>query len=583
MAEPRQQARPVNRVSVLHSTTVRCDAAATRGEEGSSRESDTATLLLVDPFAGFLAGLPSDSTVLLFQSPPTVPYGHSTLDGDLSRPRKKQRRAKDGRLVAEAKEVHEGVYDAFVEPVTLLLNSEFIRNRTEPWWLRDPSRVHQHAHSVHSFARPESFVNGTFGEAGTLDDGIGEDRSQGLHVDALHGRFIQNDAPIPMVFSMGNAEESTCAAFFMPSQSAILTTDLLQADQRRFPPGWQALLSQVREHGGVDLLYVDPPYPNMSAERLARSSMSANEDGNAASMHRHSSYATAADLYDLWRLRAPLTSLLAASRGQAPARRTRTLVAFWITNAPKVRRFILNKFWPQLGVRYEGEWCWLKMTAGASSGARGFPPQPVVSMAQPERKKPYEILLLGWAGGDAGAAGQRGEQQAFRKQIFASVPIGHSRKPAIVDLLAEYVHQQRALEPAAEAPRRGCIRKRRVPQTGTRGDGCLLAVELFGRTALSGSLLHAPLTAGAACAAALPVASSSSAATPECGGDGDSDVDADERNACRCVYVSVGNEASKFNQHGVGLLVAGAKSPAAATKAVRLAGVSRHADSVAQD
>lgn len=70
----------------------------------------------------------------------------------------------------------------------------------------------------------------------------------------------------------------------------------------------------VHAHGGASLVVVDPPWPNLSAQRA----------------HRHSAhgYGTVQDIYDLWRLRPALETILGPD----------TLLAVWVTNAVRARR-----------------------------------------------------------------------------------------------------------------------------------------------------------------------------------------------------------------------------------------------------
>lgn len=160
----------------------------------------------------------------------------------------------------------------------------------------------------------------------------------------------------------------------------------------------------VERAGGVDVLLLDPPWPNQSAARAHRG---ARHDVRAA---RHA-YETLPDLYDIWRLRPTLEPLLAH----------RPLVAVWITNhvraraltsQPKVHRFVRDKFLPQLGLRYLGAWAWLKL---AQDGA------PLYTLAHPRRRRPYELLVL--AAHDA---------RDVPSQVIASVALAHSQKPYVV-------------------------------------------------------------------------------------------------------------------------------------------------------
>lgn len=67
-------------------------------------------------------------------------------------------------------------------------------------------------------------------------------------------------------------------------------------------------LTTVHAHGGASLVVVDPPWPNWSAKRAQ-------------------GYDTLVDLYEMWRIRPALESLLGPD----------TLLAVWVTNAVRMR------------------------------------------------------------------------------------------------------------------------------------------------------------------------------------------------------------------------------------------------------
>ncbi|WFD33824.1 hypothetical protein MCUN1_000644 [Malassezia cuniculi] len=78
---------------------------------------------------------------------------------------------------------------------------------------------------------------------------------------------------------------------------------------------------------------MDPPWPNKSVERAS------------------GTYATVTDIYDMWRLRPVLETLVHDD----------VLVAVWVTNHPKVQDFCKNKFLPGFGLHVIAEWAWLKV------------------------------------------------------------------------------------------------------------------------------------------------------------------------------------------------------------------------------
>lgn len=63
------------------------------------------------------------------------------------------------------------------------------------------------------------------------------------------------------------------------------------------------------------------------------------------------------------------------------------LLAVWVTNKPKFRKFVINKLFPTWNIKFVGVWYWLKVTTSGET---------VVPLDSPHRK-PYEQLVLGIA------------------------------------------------------------------------------------------------------------------------------------------------------------------------------------------
>ncbi|RUO97171.1 hypothetical protein BC936DRAFT_140862, partial [Jimgerdemannia flammicorona] len=109
--------------------------------------------------------------------------------------------------------------------------------------------------------------------------------------------------------------------------------------------------------------------------------------------HRSSHYNTQ-DIYSLFQL--PVHALLSQPNLEGEGRPP-PLIAVWLTNKPKFRRFVADKLFPAWGCEAVAEWYWIKVgiacrwllitlvTAGCD---------PVVPLDSPHRK-PYEPLLLG--------------------------------------------------------------------------------------------------------------------------------------------------------------------------------------------
>jgi hypothetical protein len=82
-----------------------------------------------------------------------------------------------------------------------------------------------------------------------------------------------------------------------------------------------------------------------------------------------------------------------------------SIVAVWVTNRPKYKRFLIDKLFPAWDLELLGEWYWLKMTTA------GDPVMPLNST----HRKPYES-----------------GSNVPEKQLFASLPSrSHSRKPPL--------------------------------------------------------------------------------------------------------------------------------------------------------
>lgn len=102
----------------------------------------------------------------------------------------------------------------------------------------------------------------------------------------------------------------------------------------------------MTEQHGVDLLLLDPPYPNKSAERLASnkgrtrprsgmdSSSSATAPASTSKVRANAAYHTVSDIYDLWALKLPVRAALEAG---GPGRKT--VVGVWVTNNVGSNRF----------------------------------------------------------------------------------------------------------------------------------------------------------------------------------------------------------------------------------------------------
>ncbi|SCZ98911.1 BZ3500_MvSof-1268-A1-R1_Chr7-1g09313 [Microbotryum saponariae] len=261
----------------------------------------------------------------------------------------------------------------------------------------------------------------------------------------LPNRIIMNDSPERHALLKLTSNSS----LVLPPRSAFLLQDF----SRWSLPGspiWR--FAQVI--GGWDLVVLDPPWPNASAARS-------------------SSYHTF-DPYALGKL--DMTALLQSETSTRP-----TLVAVWLTNKIKYRRLLTNQLFPSWRIDPStlAAWYWIKTT---SLG------HPLWSLDSTHRRT-YEPLLMGYSLPKKYDKVKYPLPALPRDKVFLGVPLGHSRKPVLGELLEGFLVRR------DEAEREG----RNV-------------LELFGRTSVGPTLGRR--------------------------GGGDSKAG---------VWLSVGNEACKFN------------------------------------
>ncbi|KAL7751509.1 hypothetical protein RI367_002972 [Sorochytrium milnesiophthora] len=183
-------------------------------------------------------------------------------------------------------------------------------------------------------------------------------------------------------------------AYIVPPLSQFLISDLGSA--------YKSLPRSVGSRFNIVLM--DPPWPNASASRST-------------------AYSTMDDCYDLFKL--PIRSMLDPERG--------SLVAVWITNRPKYRRFVTERLLPDWGLEVTAEWLWVKTTTDG---------QPVIPLDSSHRQ-PYESLIIGTRRPrpepepePEPEGGRRVEVQAVRT-VVACPSLHHSRKPGIHGLLQD--------------------------------------------------------------------------------------------------------------------------------------------------
>lgn len=169
--------------------------------------------------------------------------------------------------------------------------------------------------------------------------------------------------------------------FLIPPRSQFYMSDMATSMTQ--------LVAEAERVGGFDFVVMDPPWPNKS-------------------VHRSGRYETQ-DIYDLFQI--PMPKIMSCS----------CLVAIWVTNKPKFRRFITQKLFKKWKIKEIGTWLWIKVTTEG---------EPVIPLDSPHRK-PYEQLVIGYhQDDDDDAVGQCPDIPEQR--AIVSVPCRrHSRKPPL--------------------------------------------------------------------------------------------------------------------------------------------------------
>ena len=108
---------------------------------------------------------------------------------------------------------------------------------------------------------------------------------------------------------------------------------------------------------------------------------------------------------------------------------TGALVALWVTNRERIRRFVETSLLPAWGLELVAEWHWLKVTA---DGHAALP----LSGEGAGCRRPYELLLLARSisGADASATTMTPPSGV----VLLAQPGPHSRKPRLLQLLRPY-------------------------------------------------------------------------------------------------------------------------------------------------
>jgi hypothetical protein len=92
-------------------------------------------------------------------------------------------------------------------------------------------------------------------------------------------------------------------------------------------------------------------------------------------------------------------------------------VAIWVSNNPKIQKFIKEKYFKSLNISLLEEWYWIKVTVNGEL---------VVPFSLENHRKPYEVLYIGKF-----SCMQQSSFSVKRKVMIRVPSKHHSRKPFI--------------------------------------------------------------------------------------------------------------------------------------------------------
>ncbi|KAA1096124.1 hypothetical protein PGT21_005363 [Puccinia graminis f. sp. tritici] len=211
-----------------------------------------------------------------------------------------------------------------------------------------------------------------------------------------------------------NSSSTSISQTFLPEKKCSITLPKRSGFSLATMENFKNEVFGLNHSPGWDAVIIDPPWQNKSATRGGK-------------------YRTV-ELYDLFKLDLP--GILGENGGK------RALIAVWVTNRPKYRRFLKNKFFPDCHVQGPySEWYWVKITASPTvkdgQPALSEGGKPLFDLDSTSPRRCYEGLVLGWYIPPSLRPEVRSSE--LPPKIFLSVPLGHSRKPNIIDLLAPHL------------------------------------------------------------------------------------------------------------------------------------------------
>jgi len=192
--------------------------------------------------------------------------------------------------------------------------------------------------------------------------------------------------------------------FFCPPRASLVASDC--KDHAYVHKCQRARLdTNQRQMFDMDMIIIDPPWPNRSARRN----------------RGKTSYETFQSASDIVSMLMDLDMNKYLAHG--------SYVAVWVTNQHRVRDSILDTdgLFAELNVVPEEEWIWVKTTIHG---------EPVTKLDSLWRK-PYEVLLIGrhWK-----YTSNDQSMNPLKRRIIASVPDLHSRKPCLKSLIERWLH-----------------------------------------------------------------------------------------------------------------------------------------------
>ncbi|CAN0922087.1 Methyltransferase-like protein 2 [Linum grandiflorum] len=149
---------------------------------------------------------------------------------------------------------------------------------------------------------------------------------------------------------------------------------------------------------GFNLILIDPPWENASA-------------------HQKLMYPTLPSRYFL---SLPIKQLVHSDGA---------LVALWVTNRERLRRFVEEELFPSWGVTYAATIFWLKVKPDGS----------LTSDLDLFHHRPYECLLLGYCDGKGGGSELLQKMGPIEDKIVISIPGDYSRKLPVGELVQKHV------------------------------------------------------------------------------------------------------------------------------------------------